>query len=252
MDRYVVISADCHAGADLLDYRPYLEAKYRDAFDEWAANFVSPYGDLVRPDADRNWDSTRRMRELEADGVVAEIVYPNTIPPFYGRGSLVATAPTADDYELRLAGLRAHNRWMAEWCAEYPSRTRGDRPDPAQRCRRRGARRALDRRPRPARWRAPARRASRRADPAAALARLRPGVARVRGARHRAERARREQLARLRRAPGVAVAVAGRSGVVLPPPAVDASSSPACSTDSRSCASCSPNRGVAGSVRRST
>ena len=71
VDRYVVISADCHAGADLLDYRPYLEAKYHDAFDEWAANFVSPYGDLVRPDADRNWDSTRRMRELEADGVVA-------------------------------------------------------------------------------------------------------------------------------------------------------------------------------------
>ena len=83
MDRYTVISADCHAGADLLDYRPFLESKYHDAFDEWAATFVSPYGDLVQPDADRNWDSTRRMRELEADGVVAEIVYPNTIPPFY-------------------------------------------------------------------------------------------------------------------------------------------------------------------------
>ncbi len=125
MDRYTVISADCHAGADLLDYRPFLESKYLDAFDEWAATFVSPYGDLVQPDADRNWDSTRRMRELEADGVVAEIVYPNTIPPFYARGSLVATAPSADDFELRLAGLRAHNRWLADWCAEYPARRAG-------------------------------------------------------------------------------------------------------------------------------
>ena len=70
MDRYTVISADCHAGADLLDYRPFLEARYHDAFDDWAASFVSPYGDLVQPDANRNWDSTRRMRELEADGVV--------------------------------------------------------------------------------------------------------------------------------------------------------------------------------------
>jgi predicted TIM-barrel fold metal-dependent hydrolase len=125
MDRYTVISADCHAGADLLDYRPFLESKYHDAFDEWAATFVSPYGDLVQPDADRNWDSTRRMRELEADGVVGEIVYPNTIPPFYARGSLVATAPSADDFELRLAGLRAHNRWLADWCAEYPARRAG-------------------------------------------------------------------------------------------------------------------------------
>src|SRR5206468_4111403 len=66
VDRYIVISADCHAGADLLDYRPYLEARYQGAFDDWAATFVSPYGDLVQPDADRNWDSTRRMREMEA------------------------------------------------------------------------------------------------------------------------------------------------------------------------------------------
>ena len=125
MDRYLVISADCHAGADLLDYRPYLESRYHAEFDEWAANFVSPYGDLVQPDADRNWDSTRRMRELEADGVVAEIIYPNTSPPFYARGSLVATAPSADDFELRLAGLRAHNRWLADWCSEFPDRRAG-------------------------------------------------------------------------------------------------------------------------------
>jgi predicted TIM-barrel fold metal-dependent hydrolase len=125
VDRYTVISADCHAGADLLDYRPFLESRYHDAFDEWAASFVSPYGDLVQSDADRNWDSTRRMRELEADGVVGEIVYPNTIPPFYPRGSLVAVAPSPDDFELRLAGLRAHNRWLAAWCAEFPERRAG-------------------------------------------------------------------------------------------------------------------------------
>jgi hypothetical protein len=33
MDRYTVISADCHAGADLPDYRPYLEARLHQQFD---------------------------------------------------------------------------------------------------------------------------------------------------------------------------------------------------------------------------
>ncbi len=125
MDRYTVISADCHAGADLRDYRAFLESRYHDVFDEWADSYVSPYGDLVRPDADRNWDSARRMRDLEADGVVAEVVYPNTIPPFFPRGGLTALAPTADEFELRLAGLRAHNRWLAAWCAEHPGRRAG-------------------------------------------------------------------------------------------------------------------------------
>lgn len=125
MDRYTVISSDCHAGADMLEYRSYLESSLHEEFDAWAAAFVNPFGDLVRPDADRNWDTNRRVREMDADGVVAEVVYPNTVPPFYPSGSLVATSPTAEDYPFRLAGLRAHNRWMAEWCAELPTRRAG-------------------------------------------------------------------------------------------------------------------------------
>src|SRR5579871_1670924 len=42
VDRYTVISADCHAGADLYDYRPYLESRYHDEFDAWAATYVHP------------------------------------------------------------------------------------------------------------------------------------------------------------------------------------------------------------------
>ena len=125
MDRYTVISSDCHAGADVEAYRPYLEARYHEAFDEWLAGYVSPWADLERPDADRNWDSAKRTAELEADGVVAEIIYPNTTPPFFARGGLTALAPTADELEHRLAGLRAHNRWLAEFCEELPHRRAG-------------------------------------------------------------------------------------------------------------------------------
>ena len=125
MDRYVVISADCHAGADLRDYKPFLERRYQDQFDDWADHYVNPFGDLVRPDADRNWDSARRTRELESDGIVAEIIYPNTVPPFFPRSGLTAVAPTAEEYALRLAGLRAHNRWLADFCDELPGRRAG-------------------------------------------------------------------------------------------------------------------------------
>ena len=123
--RYVVISADGHAGADLRGYRPFLESSYLDEFDRWVDTYVNPFGDLERPDANRNWDSDVRNAAVEADGVVGEVVYPNTVPPFFPRGGLVASVPSAADYRLRLAGLRAHNRWLAEWCDRLPGRRAG-------------------------------------------------------------------------------------------------------------------------------
>jgi hypothetical protein len=70
-DNYVVISADCHGGASIAGYKPFLASRYHDAFDAWAADFENPYDDNTGPDADRNWSSERRLREMEADGVVA-------------------------------------------------------------------------------------------------------------------------------------------------------------------------------------
>ena len=123
--RYVVISSDGHAGADLLDYKPYLEAKYHEEFDEWAAKFSNPFMDLTAPERYRNWDSARRLRELENDGAVAEVLFPNTIPPFFPNGGLLARPPSRETLELRWAGLRAHNRWMADFCADAPGRRAG-------------------------------------------------------------------------------------------------------------------------------
>lgn len=124
-DRYVVISADCHAGADLRDYKPYLEQRYHEEFDDWADHYVNPFQDLKGPLRYRSWDSVRRVDELEADGIVAEVLYPNTVPPFFPKSGLVAGAPEAQDFGRRLAGLRAHNRWLAEWCAQLPGRRAG-------------------------------------------------------------------------------------------------------------------------------
>jgi predicted TIM-barrel fold metal-dependent hydrolase len=125
VERYIVISADCHAGAELRDYKAFLESRFHEAFDDWADHYVSPWADLKAPSAYRSWDSARRIAELEDDGIVAEVLYPNTVPPFFPKGGLVAGAPSPQDYEYRLAGLRAHNRWLAAWCAESPERRAG-------------------------------------------------------------------------------------------------------------------------------
>lgn len=125
MDRYLVISADCHAGADLREYKRYLERRYHDDFDAWADHYVNPFADLKGPQRYRSWDSDRRLAELEADGVVGEVLYPNTVPPFYPKSGLVAGAPSAEEFEHRLAGLRAHNRWLADFCGQRPERRAG-------------------------------------------------------------------------------------------------------------------------------
>ena len=123
--RYIVISADGHAGADLLDYKPYLEQRYHEEFDAWAAAYENPFSDLVRPDSDRNWNSERRLKELESDGIVAEVIFPNTIPPFFEGSSLLLRPPAKEDFDRRWAGLKAHNRWLADFCADTPGRRAG-------------------------------------------------------------------------------------------------------------------------------
>jgi predicted TIM-barrel fold metal-dependent hydrolase len=127
MDRYAVISADCHGGGAIDEYRPYLPSSLHDEFDRWRTTFENPYADLEGDEAGRNWDSDRRLAELEADGVVGEVVFPNTIPPFFPQASLVHQPPgaTAGDLALRWEGLRAHNRWLADFCAATPGRRAG-------------------------------------------------------------------------------------------------------------------------------
>jgi predicted TIM-barrel fold metal-dependent hydrolase len=124
-DRYTLISADGHAGGNHEQYREYLEHKYLDEFDAWRSKYRNPFRDLQDDGRTRNWDSDRRIAELHADGIVAEVVFPNTIPPFFPTGAVIAPAPRADDVELRLAGLRAHNRWLADFCAATPGRRAG-------------------------------------------------------------------------------------------------------------------------------
>jgi predicted TIM-barrel fold metal-dependent hydrolase len=125
-DHYTIISADCHAGGSHAMYRDYLDPAYRDDFDAWRNKYKNPYRDLRDTDLRiRNWDDERRNSDEEADGVVGEVVFPNTVPPFFPSFVLFARPPEADEYEHRLAGIRAHNRWLVDFCNAFPDRRAG-------------------------------------------------------------------------------------------------------------------------------
>ncbi|MCU1456384.1 MAG: amidohydrolase [Actinomycetia bacterium] len=126
IDRYVVISADTHGGADLREYKQYLPSRWHDEFDAWADAYVSPWDDFVHATASRNWDSDLRLQELDDDGVAAEVLIANTIPPFFPTSALlvVGLPKTPDEYEHRWAGLQAHNRWQADFVSRAPKRRR--------------------------------------------------------------------------------------------------------------------------------
>lgn len=124
-DPYMLITADTHAGGSHEQYREYLEPKYREQFDAWRGGYKNPsqahYGNKKM----RNWDLGIRSADQNSQGVVGEVVYPNTVPPFFDESIVTARPPKPDDYELILAGIRAHNRWLKDFCAEDPDRRAG-------------------------------------------------------------------------------------------------------------------------------
>lgn len=136
-ERYAIVSADGHAGASVTAYKPYLESQYHDEFDRWAATYFDPWIEVDPGLGGRkvgvssgiltsNWDSVERQKDLEAEGIAGEVIFPNTAPPFFPSGVITAPEPrSAREYELRWAGLRAHNRWLADFCGLLPGRRAG-------------------------------------------------------------------------------------------------------------------------------
>ena len=124
-DRYTIISADTHAGGSHAQYREYLEEKYLEDFDAWRGKYKNPFKDLGDNRRLRNWDNEMRTTQQLEDGVVGEVIFPNTVPPFFPSFVLFAAPPKPEDYEHRLAGIRAHNRWLVDFCADYADQRAG-------------------------------------------------------------------------------------------------------------------------------
>jgi predicted TIM-barrel fold metal-dependent hydrolase len=82
---------------------------------------------------DVNFDPVTRIRDMDADGVAAEVVFHGAFArdpiPFFG--PMVSTTfsqdvpDTADARRLRHAGITMYNRWLADWCSTAPGRLIG-------------------------------------------------------------------------------------------------------------------------------
>src|SRR5687768_5200329 len=98
MQRYTVISADCHAGATDSEggFTGYVDAAYLDRlvehtaeqrrrFNESMDRLFDPEFMAEQDDTDAAasggrsgaFDATRRIEELQADGIVADVIFPD-------------------------------------------------------------------------------------------------------------------------------------------------------------------------------
>ena len=117
MDKYLIISADSHAGGLAEDYREYVDPAMRSLYDDWVGDIETQqqrranhtgqaiYGEEALQDfeqleevaeggRDGAFDSERRLKEQDGDGVVAEVIFPGeaAIP-----SCLLYTSPSPRD-----------------------------------------------------------------------------------------------------------------------------------------------------------
>lgn len=165
LGRYVVISSDTHAGPQLREYRDHVDPQCLVAFDEYVAereekaraylheaSMVASFAEapdllpeqlaafashptLQPGGAPGLRDAEYRLRDLDAQGIAGEVIYPDFTasndPPWGalggGRRPGATMFASAGFYapELVRAGCRAWNRWLAGVCAQAPARRAG-------------------------------------------------------------------------------------------------------------------------------
>lgn len=141
-DRLLIVSADGHAGGPPEMYRPYLESRFHDELDRLVADdelwergaitqsrFTPETLELIDPDeairsgGERGaYDFERRLRELDREGITAELLIPAhqaAITLFFGHVN------SASSPELRTAGARANHRQLADTMAASGGRLYG-------------------------------------------------------------------------------------------------------------------------------
>ena len=102
MGKLAVISTDGHVKASRAGYRDYVEARWLDDFDAWAAAMEgTPDAGNKNPKLpdESQWDSEFRLGHLDAQGVAAEVLFPNGLPFVDARFQDAATSN-----DLQLAG----------------------------------------------------------------------------------------------------------------------------------------------------
>ncbi|MCU1345692.1 MAG: putative amidohydrolase, partial [Acidimicrobiia bacterium] len=131
MNKLTIVSTDGHAGPRVAEYRPYLEQRYHAALDalieeenefldatskiatfsDRQLQLIDPTGLIASGGTTGAWDLDRRLVEMDREGIVAEVFLQGhqfASAPFFGAQNRAHPA------ELRMAGVRAYNRWQAD------------------------------------------------------------------------------------------------------------------------------------------
>ena len=122
---YAVITSDAHAGASIATYRDYLDARHQELFDKWRGSYTNPQRQHIGSKKHKNWDDAERLGDMDREGVAGEVLFPNTVPPFFRSSVLICGNPSKENYPLWLEGVRAHNRWLLDFQNEHPTRRAG-------------------------------------------------------------------------------------------------------------------------------
>jgi predicted TIM-barrel fold metal-dependent hydrolase len=144
--RLLIASSDGHAGMPVSSYREYFEQRYWPALDELVVNEAASIravaemiqlpqdvldlidsANAIRTGGCRGaWDIDIRLREMDREGVAWELLYMGA-----GDGTTLVQGPfvweASRPYpaELRAAGARAYNRWLADHIAAGHGRLGG-------------------------------------------------------------------------------------------------------------------------------
>jgi predicted TIM-barrel fold metal-dependent hydrolase len=151
----MLISSDGHVVAPMREYRPYIEQRYLDDFDAFVADagehrrpFDLPaLAARLDPEYVEEWDEKMvrtgrvdnvvdphlRLKEMEREGITAEVLFSDFGLPFELNSSVVPDGGSAAlDYarrgqyeEYKAAGTRAFNRWLADFVSVAPQRWAG-------------------------------------------------------------------------------------------------------------------------------
>jgi predicted TIM-barrel fold metal-dependent hydrolase len=149
-DRYMVVSIDSHVSPTFDQLRQYCPVQNLEQWDEWSAMWLGLWGDernwygerspiagawqfpftdevrartgdLVQRAGDGVHDPHARIRDMDADGIAAEMLYHTAftreVLPFQG-----GTVPGDETRELEKVGFQMYNRWLAGFVSVDPNR----------------------------------------------------------------------------------------------------------------------------------
>jgi predicted TIM-barrel fold metal-dependent hydrolase len=117
-DKVAIISVDGHVKPARRAFLDYIDPAFREILSESVRELDGTADGFVHPGLgeDCQWDAARRIRDLESQGVVAEVLFSN------GQAFEEARLDHSPDPAMTRASNMAYNRWLIDFCSEVPGR----------------------------------------------------------------------------------------------------------------------------------